>query len=462
MTPHPGERRSAVVIGGGQAGLSASWYLSERGIDHVVLERDEPMHSWRDARWDSFCLVTPNFQCRLPGHPYAEGDPDGFMVKDELNDWLADWLEHGDFPVRSHTGVQSLRACPLGRGFDIRSSRGDIHTEQVIVATGGYHEPNLPRLAERLPERIVQVHSSHYRNPGQLPPGAVLVVGTGQSGSQIAEDLHRAGRQVHLAVGSAPRCARKYRGRDVIAWLEDMGQYAKPVTDRPVEERFQDRTNHYFSGRDGGKDIDLREFAREGMMLHGHLTAVLDGRLSFADDLGANLDHADAVYNGINRGIDEWIERRGIDVAGPPSVYEPQWRPEPGDPAELAVDEVAVDEVAVDDVAAVVWATGFRSDYRWLNAPVFDGAGHPIHLRGVTDVAGLYFVGLPWLHTWGSGRFAAVADDAEFVVAALAGSVSDSSSHPANDSGGDPAGDPDDPADRAAGRRPPARLCAAS
>lgn len=410
MTEHPSEHLPAVVIGGGQAGLSASWYLSERGIEHAVLERDEPMHSWRDARWDSFCLVTPNFQCRLPGHPYAEGDPNGFMVKDELNAWLADWLEQGDFPVRAHTKVQSVRACPQGTGFDVRSSTGDLHADQVIVATGGYHEPSIPRLAERLPDRIVQVHSSQYRNPEQFPPGAVLVVGTGQSGSQIAEDLHRAGRQVHLAVGSAPRCARTYRGRDVIAWLEEMGQYAKPVTDRPIEERFQDKTNHYFSGRDGGKDIDLREFAGEGMTLHGHLADVHGGRLTFSDDLGPSLDRADAVYNGINRGIDEWIDRSGLAVAEPPSVYEPVWHP----PADYPLD------LDVDQLAAVVWSTGFRSNYRWLNAPVFDGAGHVIHLRGVTGVEGLFFVGLPWLHTWGSGRFASVAQDAEFVVAALA------------------------------------------
>ena len=410
MTDHPTERLAAVVIGGGQAGLSASWHLRERGVEHVVLERDEPLHSWRDARWDSFCLVTPNFQCRLPGHPYTGGDPNGFMVKDELNDWLADWVDQGSFPIRPHTTVWSVRACDHGPGFDVRSSTGDLHTDQVVVATGGYHEPSIPRLAERLPEQIVQVHSSHYRNPEQLPPGAVLVVGTGQSGSQIAEDLHRAGRVVHLAVGSAPRCARTYRGRDVIAWLEDMGQYAKPVTDRPAEERFQDKTNHYFSGRDGGKDIDLREFALEGMALHGHLAAVQAGKLTFAADLGASLDTADAVYNGINRGIDEWIDRSEFDVAELPSVYEPVWHPAPDHPLDLAVEEIA----------AVVWATGFRSNYRWLNVPVFDGAGHVIHLRGVTDVAGLFFVGLPWLHTWGSGRFASVAQDAEFVVDALA------------------------------------------
>ena len=411
---HPSRRLPVVVVGGGQAGLSVSWFLAERGIEHVVYERDQPMHSWQDARWDSFCLVTPNFQCRLPGHPYAGADPNGFMVKDELNEWLGQWLSSRDFPLRAQTAVDSVRPCEIGPGFDVRTSDGDVHTDQVVVAAGGYHQPSIPRLAERLPERVVQVHSSQYRNPGQLPEGAVLVVGTGQSGCQIAEDLHRAGRSVHLAVGSAPRCARTYRGRDVIAWLEDMGHYAKPVTDRPVEERFSDRTNHYFSGRDGGKDIDLRQFAVEGMTLHGHLADVADGRLRFADDLEADLDAADAVYNGINQAIDQWIAQQGLAVPEGPSVYEPVWRPasEP-DPG-----------VRVDALAAVVWSTGFRSDYRWLNAPVFDGAGHVIHLRGVTDVNGLYFVGLPWLHTWGSGRFASVAQDAEHVVATLADRVS--------------------------------------
>ncbi|MGZ6793236.1 MAG: MSMEG_0569 family flavin-dependent oxidoreductase, partial [Mycobacteriales bacterium] len=198
---------------------------------------------------------------------------------------------------------------------------------------------------------------------------------------------------------------RTYRGRDVVAWLHDMGHYDRPVTEQPPEERGRDRTNHYVTGRDGGRDLDLRAFALEGLQLHGTLEAVVDGAFAFADDLVAHLDAADAVYNGINASIDAWIEAQGV-AAPPPTVYEPVWAP-PGGRTTLPVDEVS----------AVVWATGFRSDFRWLHASVFDGAGVPQHLRGVTQVPGVFFIGLPWLHTWGSGRFASVARDAEHVAA---------------------------------------------
>jgi putative flavoprotein involved in K+ transport len=401
MTTHNvATHKDVVVVGGGQAGLALSWYLVRDGLDHVVLERDTLMHTWSDARWDSFCLVTPNWQCRLPGYHYAGPDPDGFMVAKEIVEWLDGYVATFGPPVREHCAVTSVR--PLDHGFEVRTDDETYTADQVVVATGGYHTPAPPRMAERLPSSVAQVHSAHYRNAAQLPDGPVLVVGTGQSGAQIAEDLLLAGRDVHLAVGHAPRFARRYRGRDVIAWMQDTGHYDKPVTDKPVEERTQDRTNHYVTGRDGGRDIDLRAFALQGMTLHGRLTAIDDGGLVFADDLEANLDAADAVYNGINELIDNHIAAHGLD-AGEPSRYEPVWRPAGYRGSRLAGA----------DLAGVVWATGFTRDYRWLHAPAFDGAGHPQHLRGVTGVPGLYFIGLPWLHTWGSGRFAGIERDAE-------------------------------------------------
>ncbi|SHH55375.1 putative flavoprotein involved in K+ transport [Jatrophihabitans endophyticus] len=407
------ERRDVVVVGGGQAGLAVSWYLTRSGIDHVVLERDTRMHSWADARWDSFCLVTPNWQCRLPGHHYDGPEPEGFMVGKEIVDWLDGWLTTFTPPLREHTAVGSVRPAEDGAGFDVETSGGRIRAARVVVATGGYHLPRVPRLAERLPEDVEQVHSSRYRSPDSLPAGPVLVVGTGQSGAQIAEDLLLAGRDVHLAVGNAPRFARRYRGRDVISWMHDTGHYDKPVTDKPPAERTEDRTNHYVTGRDGGRDIDLRSFARQGMTLHGRLREVGGGDLVFDGDLERNLDAADDVYNGINALIDAHIAARGLSVPEPPSRYEPVWRPYGYRGSRLRAAELA----------AVVWATGFTRDYRWLHAPVFDGAGHPQHVRGVTPVPGLFFVGLPWLHTWGSGRFAGIERDAAHVAAALGAAV---------------------------------------
>jgi putative flavoprotein involved in K+ transport len=407
MTGVP-EQLPVVIVGGGQAGLAVSWYLKQAGVDHVILERDTLMHTWRDARWDSFCLVTPNWQCRLPGYHYDGPDPDGFMVAAELNDWLAGYVKSFDPPVREHTTVLSVRAVEHGDGFEVITDGGILHAGQVVVATGGYHDPAIPTLGDRLPADIVQVHSSHYRNPDQVP-GSVLVVGTGQSGAQIAEDLLLAGRTVHLAVGNAPRFARRYRGRDVIAWMHDTGHYAKPVTDKPPAERTQDRTNHYVTGRDGGRDIDLRAFAAHGMRLHGHLSDLVDGTLVFAGDLTASLDAADAVYNGINQLIDAHIEARGLTTETGPSRYEPTWAPPHVGPSQLAAR----------DIGSVVWATGFRRDYRWLHAGVFDGSGHPVHLRGVTQVPGLFFIGLPWQHTWGSGRFAGIELDAAHIAEQL-------------------------------------------
>jgi putative flavoprotein involved in K+ transport len=399
------KRTSVVVVGAGQAGLAISWHLVQAGIDHVVLERDTITHTWRDARWDTFCLVTPNWQCQLPGYSYTGPDPDGFMVRSEILDWLDGYVASFDPPVREHTAVVSVRPLDDG-GFSVRTSAGEIVTDQVVVATGGYHTPAVPRIGERLGEHVVQVHSSRYSNPEQLPQGPVLVVGTGQSGAQIAEDLHLAGREVHLAVGHAPRFARRYRGRDVIAWMHDTGHYAKPVTDKPVEERTQDKTNHYVTGRDGGRDIDLRAFAADGMTLHGRLVEIDSTSLRFADDLAANLDAADAVYNGINQLIDTHIDAHGLTTQEGPSRYTPTWEP----------TGYAGSTLGAADLAAVIWATGFTRDYRWLHAGVFDGAGYPQHERGVTAVEGLYFLGLPWLHTWGSGRFAGIALDAEHVA----------------------------------------------
>ena len=396
---------SVVVVGGGQAGLSVSHYLKQAGIDHLVIEKNTVTHTWRTQRWDAFCLVTPNWQCALPGYPYSGDDPHGFMKKDEIIEYLDGFIKSVDAPVLEHTEVK--RISRDGEGvFSVGTSQGQFTADQVVVASGGYHTPIVPRMAERLPRSIVQIQSSEYRNPQALPEGAVLVVGSGQSGAQIAEDLHLAGRKVILAVGEAPRCARFYRGRDVVDWLADMKYYDMPVEQHPLREGVRDNTNHYVTGRDGGRDIDLRKFAAEGMELYGRLEDLQDGVLSFAPNLISNLDSADKTFNGINAGIDAYIEKNGIDApAG--SRYEPVWRP---------VEERTTLELGASGIGSIVWCIGFTPDFSWLDAPIFNGRGYPAHTRGVTPVAGLYFVGLPWLHTWGSGRFSGVARDAEHVV----------------------------------------------
>ena len=413
------EHVTVAVVGGGQAGLSTSWYLTRDGVDHVVLEAATAAHEWADSRWDSFTLVTPNWHCRLPGYAYDGPDPDGFMTRDEVVSWLGGYAATFGPPLREHTRVTSVVERD-GGGFVLTVSgpEGDatIEAEHVVLATGGYHLPIVPPWAGAIDPAVHQLHSAHYRDPEQLPEGAVLVVGSGQSGAQIAEDLHLAGRQVHLALGDAPRVARTYRGRDCMTWLADMGLYDTAVAQYPGGLAAREKTNHYVTGRDGGRDIDLRAFARDGMRLYGLLDGLREpggSHLTFQPTMTTALDAADATYNSICRDIDRWIETQGVE-APPPSTYEPVWTPD-ADPLDLDLAEAGI--------TSVVWAIGYRADYRWVGVGVFDGHGRPTYTRGVTSVPGLYFLGLPWLHTWGSGRFLGIARDAEHVASCITGRV---------------------------------------
>ncbi len=388
-----------IVIGGGQAGLSISYCLKERGLDHLIFEKHRIAHSWRTKRWDTFCLVTPNWQCTLPGFPYPGHDPQGFMQKDDIVAYVENYARSFDAPVRE--GVEVTGLCKIDeQHFEVTTSIGTFTAHQVVVATGSYHQPKIPRLAERLPNRILQIHSSEYKNSQSLPKQPVLVVGTGQSGCQIAEDLHLSGQQVHLCVGGAPRSPRRYRGKDVVDWLDQMGYYDMPIDEHPQKETVRHRTNHYVTGRDGGREIDLRQFAQEGMQLHGRLRGIDKGKMEFAADLQHNLDQADAVATSIKRTIDDFIAKRHIE-APPETDREPVWQPQN---LPLGLD--------TKHIGTVIWCTGYESNFGWVKVPVFDGKGYPGHERGITPVHGLYFLGLPWLYTWGSGRFSGIARDA--------------------------------------------------
>ena len=394
-----------IVVGGGQAGLSMSWYLKELEIDHLVLEKHRAGHAWRAERWDSFCLVTPNWQCQLPGYPYAGADPHGFMLRHEIVDYIEGFVASFSPPLREGVTVRNVRSHSR-RGFTVDTSEGCFAADQVVIASGGYQIPVIPRCAERLGAGITQINAATYRNPQSLPDGAVLVVGSGQSGAQIAEDLHLAGRQVHLCVGDAPRVARRHRGKDVVEWLHLMGYYDLPVHEHPLREGVRDKTNHYVTGRDGGRDIDLRQRACEGMQLYGRLVDVAGDKLSFECSLDACLDRADQVSESIKASIDNFITKRAVE-APPAAPYQPVWTP-PQERPEL--------DYRAAGITSIVWCIGFRTDYGWIDLPVFNGRGHPTHVRGVTSMPGIYFLGLPWLYTWGSGRFSGVARDAEYLA----------------------------------------------
>jgi putative flavoprotein involved in K+ transport len=402
---------SVIVVGGGQAGLSASYCLKERGVDHVLFEKYQIAHSWRTKRWDSFCLVTPNWQCQLPGYPYPGENPQGFMQKDAIVQYVQSYAASFNAPVREGVTVTSVRKCRETDIFEVYTSEGEYSADQVVIATGGYHNPRLPTLSERLSDSIVQIHSSEYRNPQSLPAGAVLVVGTGQSGCQIAEDLHLAGKRVHLCVGGAPRSPRRYRGKDVVDWLDQMGYYDLPIEEHPQREKVRTNANHYLTGRDGGREIDLRRFAQEGMQLYGRLNHINGQTLGFCDDLKYNLDKADAVAESIKTSIDKYIEKN--QIAAPSDLpYQPVWEP----PAQSMLEL----DCKTTDIGSVIWCTGYEFDFSWVELPVFDGKGYPGHERGVTAISGLYFLGLPWLYTWGSGRFSGIARDAIYLADCIA------------------------------------------
>jgi putative flavoprotein involved in K+ transport len=398
-------RSTVAVIGGGQAGLSISWHLTRSGIEHVVFERERAGYTWQAERWDSFCLVTPNWQCQLPGFPYQGPDPHGFMLREEIIDYIDAFVTSFNPPLLEGVNVRHLRRDSQ-QGFVLDTAKGIYVADQVVIATGGYQIPFVPRCAERLPSGIVQISSARYRNPDQLPEGAVLVVGSGQSGCQIAEDLHLAGRKVHLCVGDAPRVARRYRGKDVVEWLHSMGYYELPVHEHPLREGVRDKTNHYVTGRDGGRDIDLRQRAVEGMELYGRLLDVNGDCLVLDDDLALRLDQADQVSESIKTSIDNFIAKKGIS-APVENRYRPIWVPQSERPQ---LDYRAA------GITSIVWCIGFRTDYNWVDLPVFNGRGQPSHVRGVTPIPGAYFLGLPWLYTWGSGRFSGVARDAEYLA----------------------------------------------
>lgn len=395
-----------IIVGGGQSGLSMSYLLKEKGTDHVVFEKKKIADSWRSFRWDTFCLVTPNWQCNLPGYSYTGNDPYGFMVKDQIVDFLEQYAKSFDPPVIEDMEVLSVEKDDDAEWFNIKTLNGVYFARQVVICIGNYHSAPLPNMSERFPEGITHVHSAHYKNPEELPEGEVLVVGTGQSGSQIAEDLHLKGRKVHLCVGNAPRCARIYRGKDVVEWLDKMEYYDLPVDKHPEGKNVREKTNHYVTGRDGGREIDLRKFAIEGMQLYGPLANVENAMLSFEPKLKANLDYADSVSENIKKKIDKYIEENGIHAPVEPA-YEAAWEP---------TEEITELALANTGITSVVWCIGFGHDFSWIKFPVLGERGFPIHKRGITDIPGLYFLGLTWQNTWGSARFSGVGKDAEYLL----------------------------------------------
>jgi putative flavoprotein involved in K+ transport len=399
------------VIGAGQAGLTMSSYLAQADRDHVVIERRPTLGGgWQD-RWDAFQLVTPNWAASFPDDPYAGDDPQGFMPRDEIAARVAGYAGKIGAPVALQTDVHRLSALPAG-GFRLETTRGDLEAKEVVVATGSYHTPNIPAVAAQMPGRIQQLHSHDYRRESDLAPGAVLVVGSGQSGVQLAEELDEAGRRVFLSVGSAPRVPRRYRGRDLFEWLfglmtrgAEVGVQV-PTVDTLPDPRMRLAANGHLSGHRGGHDTNLREMAANGMTLLGRIDGVDGERLRLAGDLPANLAWADSFFDERVRPIfDQFIERAGIDAPADdrqPFAFEPP-----------VLSELDLEEAGI---GAVLWTTGYRRDYHWIDLPILDEMGVPRQRRGVTDVPGLYFLGLLWQYTQASATLGGPAMDGQHLA----------------------------------------------
>lgn len=397
-----------LVIGGGQAGLAMSYLLTERGRPHLVIEQAARVAEvWRTQRWDSFALVTPNWQIRLPGAEYAESDPDGFMSRDEIATYIEQYSRRYAMPIRC--GVRASSVEQIGARYLVHTTADTFEATNVVLATGTFQRPSIPRLSADLLPHVRQIHSSEYRSPSSLPPGAVLVVGSGQSGCQIAEELRSSGRDVYLSVGRGGRLPRRYRGRDTLWWLSAMGFYARTVDKLPSPAaRFTGGV--HVAGSHGGHTINLHQFARDGVKLLGHVSGVAGERILLKPDLRDSLAAADEYAANIVKVIDEHVARSGLSVP-------PEELPELRDGYDVDVrEELSLSE---SGITAVVWATGYSFDFSLVKLPVLDAWGYPIQDRGVTRFPGLYFVGLHWLNTIKSGLLFGVGDDAAHLASII-------------------------------------------
>jgi putative flavoprotein involved in K+ transport len=396
----PVERIETLVIGGGQAGLAMSHRLRQRGLEHLVLERARIAERWRGERWDGLRFQFPNWSISLPDFPFPHADPDGFATPGEIADFIAAYAAFIGAPVRCGVNVSALRRRDGGSGFVAETSDGAIEADNVVVATGPYQRPRIPPLL-RDDAGIFQLDASRYKNPAQLPPGAVLVVGSGASGAQIAEELLRAGRRVYLSVGAHRRMPRRYRGRDLIWWLGEMG-----LLQRPTEERGPERSLPLISGAFGGNTIDFRQYAAEGVTLLGRMQGVNNGVIAFAPDLAKRLAYGDASYTIFLDMVDAHVEARGLDMPKDPDA-----RKVLPDPLCLTEPLLRLD-ISAAGIGAVIWATGYGFDFGWIDVPVLNPRGEPDHVRGITGVPGMYFLGLQWLAKLNSSLLSGVGDDA--------------------------------------------------
>jgi putative flavoprotein involved in K+ transport len=401
------EQVEVVVVGGGQAGVAMSEHLGQAGVPHVVLERGRVAEQWRSGRWDSLVANGPAWHDRFPGRPF-DGDPDAFAPKDQVAAYFEAYAEQIGAPVRCGVEVTSVRKNPGAPGFRVQTSHGAIDARFVVAATGAFQRPLRPPV---VPDGsgVRQLHSAAYRNPGQLPAGGVLVVGAGSSGVQIAAELRQAGRAVYLSVGAHGRPPRRYRGRDNVWWLGVLGHW-----DAATPPAGAEHVTIAVSGAGGGRTVDFRDLAGQGITLLGRTVSFSDGRLRFAADLRANIAAGDANYLALLDEADAYIARNGLDLPEEPGAR--LLGPEPG----CVTSPLAELDLAAAGVTSIIWATGYATDFGWLKVDAFDARGRPRHQRGVSSEPGVYFLGLPWLSRRGSSFIWGVWHDARYLADQIA------------------------------------------
>lgn len=401
------------IIGAGQAGLVMSYHLRQLGREHVVIERAHVAERWRTQRWDSLMFQSPNWNITLPGHAYMGTDPDGFSHKEQIVRFLEDYCAATKVPVRTGVNVRSLQAASRVGRYALLTDQGEIEARNVVIATGPYQCKKIPSVSSGLSGDVVQIHASEYRNPAGLPEGAVLVVGTGASGCQIAEELLESGRRVYLCVGRHRRIPRRYRGKDVFWWRRELGH---PDLTAEATPRTQRMPGPLVTGVRGGHDIDLRQFAARGMTLLGHVRSIRESRIALDSDLESNLNAGDRACDEFKKAVDDYLTRAGLDVPRPQGDADRQSHvPEP--PEEI--------DARAAGIGSVIWATGYVLDLDWVKLPIFDELGEPVHRRGVTSVPGIYLLGLAWLHKQKSSFLHGVGEDAEYLAERIAhGTVS--------------------------------------
>ena len=400
------ERIETVVIGGGQAGLAMSYHLGQLGREHIILERGRVAERWRTERWDSLAFQFPNWMMRLPGYAYEGNDPDGFMPRNGVARFIEDYSRCIAPPLRCGIRVTALRQMSGTTRLGVETEHFSLDAANVVVATGPYQEPSIPPFSAALPLATYQVTANRYTDSSQLPPGRVLVVGSGASGYQIADDLLQSGRDVSLSVGRHRRVPRRYRGKDFGWWQERMRLGERVADSLPAGV-----LPPLLTGVNGGQDVDLRRLAKDGVMLVGSLRGIDAGRLFFAPDVEANLAKGDEGIRGFRQLVDEFIAQHGLTAPEDPPVC----------PMSVGTMSSTLDlDVRAAGITSVIWATGYRYDFSWIKCPVLTESGAPVHRRGVTSVPGVYFLGLALLYKIKSSFLWGVGEDAAYLAQDIA------------------------------------------